>query len=88
LKAEDIYKPLSLVGTAVATNLAPFKRTPGMKIEQKNKPRREIGRAIRQMKENVENPGLPLYIPYEWWVSECGALLLKQTADEVISGRC
>jgi hypothetical protein len=78
LEPEDIYKPLLLVGTTVATNLAPFKYTPGMtKIGKRNRPHREIGRAIRKMKEIIENPELVLYIPDEWRVSECGALVLK-----------
>jgi hypothetical protein len=37
---------------------------------------------MRQMRDNIENAKLVLYIPYEWWGSECSALLLKQIVDE------
>ena len=47
MKPEDIYKPLLLVRTTVVMNLVPFKYTSGMtKIDKKNKPHREITRAI------------------------------------------
>jgi hypothetical protein len=74
LKPEDNYKPLLLIGSTVATNLAPFKYTPGMtEIEKHRKPHRDITRAIRRMRENILDPNLALYIPTEWWVSECSA---------------
>jgi hypothetical protein len=50
-------------------------------IEQRKKPHREIARLIRQMRENIVDHKSVLYIPTEWWVSECDALLLEQTAD-------
>jgi hypothetical protein len=72
----NFYKPLSTSGTTIATNLPPFERTPGAtKIEQKHKPHKDIESALRQMKQKIEDPGLQLNIPAEWWVSRCGTLV-------------
>jgi len=72
LKAEDIYKPITLIASRIDVKEAPFttptKQQDGtFKLDRENKPDRKIRAAWWWFRRRLM-AGLPLKIPLEWTV--------------------
>lgn len=68
LTGKEIYQVLDIGDVHVEATLEPFNSST-IGTKNLNRPHSEVVRAIRRMRYIIDDGGMKLHIPSDWWVS-------------------